>query len=83
MLEPGEKRVYDTYLILWMQQENQKFKMEEPNFWFFFNVYFFYGAPGGSRTHDLRLRRPTLYPAELRAQTNFGLRISKFGAGSS
>ena len=26
------------------------------------------GAPGGSRTHDLRLRRPTLYPAELRAQ---------------
>jgi hypothetical protein len=25
------------------------------------------GAPGGSRTHDLRLRRPTLYPAELQA----------------
>ena len=25
------------------------------------------GAPGGSRTHDLWLRRPTLYPAELRA----------------
>src|SRR5215510_3453400 len=26
------------------------------------------GAPGGSRTHDLRLRRPSLYPAELRAR---------------
>src|SRR5258706_2409027 len=26
------------------------------------------GAPGGSRTHDLWLRRPTLYPAELRAR---------------
>ena len=25
------------------------------------------GAPGGSRTHDLWLRKPTLYPAELRA----------------
>src|SRR2546426_10269943 len=25
-------------------------------------------APGGIRTHDLRLRRPTLYPAELLAQ---------------
>jgi hypothetical protein len=25
------------------------------------------GTPGGIRTHDLRLRRPTLYPAELRA----------------
>src|SRR5687767_4690048 len=24
---------------------------------------------GGIRTHDLRLRRPTLYPTELRAQT--------------
>ena len=24
-------------------------------------------APGGIRTHDLRLRRPTLYPAELQA----------------
>jgi hypothetical protein len=28
-----------------------------------------HGAPGGIRTHDLRLRRPTLYPAELRART--------------
>ncbi len=27
------------------------------------------GARGGSRTHNLRLRRPTLYPIELRAQT--------------
>src|SRR5580692_2073996 len=26
------------------------------------------GAPGGIRTHDPRLRRPILYPAELRAQ---------------
>src|SRR5438105_8782017 len=26
-------------------------------------------APGVSRTPDLRLRRPTLYPTELRAQT--------------
>src|SRR5437899_11606027 len=26
-------------------------------------------APGGIRSHDLRLRRPTLYPAELLAQT--------------
>src|SRR2546421_9828657 len=26
-------------------------------------------APGGIRTHDLRLRRPTLYPAELLART--------------
>lgn len=26
------------------------------------------GAPGGSRTHDLWLRKPTLYPTELRAQ---------------
>ena len=29
---------------------------------------FLFGAPGGSRTHDLWLRKPTLYPAELRAQ---------------
>ncbi len=27
------------------------------------------GAPGGTRTPDLRLRRPTLYPAELRAHS--------------
>ena len=26
------------------------------------------GAPGGDRTHNLRLRRPTLYPIELQAQ---------------
>src|SRR5260370_17998416 len=25
-------------------------------------------APGGARTHNLRLRRPSLYPIELRAQ---------------
>ena len=28
----------------------------------------FRDARGGIRTHDLRLRRPTLYPAELRAR---------------
>ena len=28
----------------------------------------FYGALGEIRTHDLRLRRATLYPAELQAQ---------------
>ena len=27
------------------------------------------GAPGGIRTHDLLLRRQTLYPAELRVHT--------------
>ena len=27
-----------------------------------------FGAPGGNRTPDLRLRRPTLYPTELRAR---------------
>src|SRR5437899_12463520 len=27
-------------------------------------------APGGIRTHDLRLRRPTLYPTALPAQTS-------------
>ena len=31
----------------------------------------FDGAPGGSRTPDPRLRRPLLYPAELRAQHHF------------
>src|SRR2546421_11173994 len=33
-------------------------------------------APGGIRTHDLRLRRPTLYPAELLARTRG--RFSRF-----
>ena len=28
-------------------------------------------ARGGTRTHDLRLRRPTLYPTELRALVRF------------
>lgn len=28
----------------------------------------FTGAPGGIRTHDLRLRKLTLYPTELRAR---------------
>src|SRR5207248_11603671 len=30
----------------------------------------FQSAPGEIRTPDLRFRRPTLYPAELRAQSN-------------
>ena len=29
------------------------------------------GAPGGSRTPDLLVRSQTLYPAELRARSNF------------
>ncbi len=29
---------------------------------------FVHGAPGGDRTHNLRLRRPTLYPIELQVQ---------------
>ena len=31
------------------------------------------GAPERSRTSDLRLRRPSLYPAELRARASLGL----------
>jgi hypothetical protein len=34
--------------------------------------FFENGAPGGIRTHDPRLRRPILYPAELRAQRRGG-----------
>jgi hypothetical protein len=37
-----------------------------------------YGAPGGSRTHDLWLRRPTLYPAELRAHLKCGMWNAEF-----
>ena len=32
--------------------------------------YFYCGAPGEIRTHGLWLRRPTLYPTELRAHKN-------------
>ena len=32
-------------------------------------------APGGGRTHNLWLRRPTLYPVELRAQRERELAI--------
>ena len=32
-------------------------------------------APGGGRTHNLRLRRPTLYPVELRARA-FGIMVT-------
>ena len=35
------------------------------------------GAPGGSRTPDPRLRRPLLYPSELRALLLRKLRVSK------
>src|SRR5690606_1318715 len=31
------------------------------------------GAPGGTRTHNPRLRRPVLYPVELRAQNRAGM----------
>ena len=31
-------------------------------------LHFTETAPGGGRTHNLRLRRPTLYPIELRAR---------------
>ena len=31
-----------------------------------------FGTPGGIRTPDMRLRRPPLYPAELRAREGFG-----------
>ena len=57
-----------------MQQENQELIMGNPSLQPFSFLYIFYGAPGGSRTHDLRLRRPTLYPTELRAQA--GILIS-------
>jgi hypothetical protein len=35
------------------------------------------GARGGGRTHNLRLRRPTLYPIELRAQSRHGNRAAR------
>src|SRR5213592_4975193 len=36
-------------------------------------------APAATRTRDLRLRRPTLYPAELLARLNCGLGIADCG----
>src|SRR5438046_1621658 len=39
---------------------------------------FYTGAPGRARTCNLRLRRPTLYPIELRAHTTH-LKIRKSG----
>ena len=39
-------------------------------------------APGGSRTHNPRLRRPILYPVELRARYEGELKRSR-GLGSS
>ena len=38
-----------------------------------------HGAPGRARTCGLRIRSPTLYPAELRAQMNRGLSIAECG----
>ena len=37
------------------------------------NIVFmgYFGVPGGIRTHDLPLRRRTLYPAEVRGRINF------------
>jgi hypothetical protein len=35
------------------------------------------GARGGGRTHNLRLRRPTLYPIELRAQWHHNNRVAR------
>ncbi len=75
MIEPGEKRIYYTYLCRTMQQENQALYRKKTGsrpVYFIISVLSYKavrtGAPGGSRTHDLWLRRPTLYPAELRAQ---------------
>ena len=34
------------------------------------------GLPGGTRTPDLRLRRPLLYPVELRADGSKAHRVS-------
>ena len=40
------------------------------------------GAPGETRTPDTRLRRPLLYPAELRARKHFHCALLKaIGAG--
>ena len=36
-----------------------------------YTLIFQCGAPDAIRTHDLRLRRPTLYPAELRVHFVF------------
>ena len=35
----------------------------------------FFGALGGGRTHNLRLRKPTLYPVELRAHHFRGCKV--------
>ncbi len=40
------------------------------------------GAHGGGRTHNLWLRRPTLYPIELRAQRRRIMRFPDIGASS-
>jgi hypothetical protein len=40
-------------------------------------------APGGIRTHDPRLRRPILYPAELQAQCRGGDTTRRWRAASS
>jgi hypothetical protein len=35
------------------------------------------GTPGGNRTHDLRFRKPALYPTELRARERATLRAGR------
>ena len=44
----------------------QGFSEQEKTLTFVSRLAFFYGAPGGIRTHGLPLRRRSLYPAELR-----------------
>ena len=42
-----------------------------------------FGAPGAIRTHDLWLRRPTLYPAELRALEIMRILMQDYGMSLS
>src|SRR5512143_2433213 len=81
MRVPDAKRLHYTYLRVWMQEktvgrrpsarfarwDDGRFDVPHPSSFIPFFSLRHYGAPGGSRTHDLWLRRPTLYPAELRA----------------
>ena len=42
---------------------------------------FFYGAPGGIRTHGLRIRNPSLYPSELQGLSRRASRLTRFTEG--